>query len=118
MTYCVELSSLDKPTFADKAFTMLEHLKSDGNDPDLQVYVLLIQAAAKAGQIDRVSMVYEWFERDKIEKNQLVYLAMIRAHSIVDQKDKAQVFFDRMLKEKLAPKWAEFDRIYHHLQNL
>jgi pentatricopeptide repeat protein len=118
LIYCSTLTTEEAPQWADKAFKVFEDLKSDGNVPDSQVYITLMQAAARAKQLDKVFEVNEWFDRDKMERGQLGYLSLIRACAISDEKEKAKKFFDTMIKEKLGPNWAVFDRLYNDLKNL
>lgn len=115
---CVGLSSINEPEWADKAFSIFEDMKSDGHSADLQTYVLLIQASARARQLDRALMVNEWIDRDKMERDQLAYCALIRACGIADEKDKAHEFFDAMIKSGQAASYIEFEKLYIHLRNL
>jgi pentatricopeptide repeat protein len=111
--------------YLEKSFSILKDLKEDGYSPDIlvkhflkKVYNFIIQTSARTGDLQSAEKVYQMINNDELEKDQTTYCAMIRACSLVDEKEKAKVYFNEMYTKELCPTFVVFEDLYNALKGL
>jgi pentatricopeptide repeat protein len=78
----------------------------------------MIQVCARAGNLETAEKLFQTIKDEEFELEQITFLSMIRACSLVDEKKKAKEYFDQMYKLELCPNFIIFEDLYNGLKNL